>query len=117
MSAVLALLRRDLRLAFRQGGGAGTALGFFLVVVAIVPIGLGPDLKLLSRIAPGFLWIALLLAVLLSADRIFQPDYEDGSLDVMITGRCRSLVAAIKALAHWLTTGLPLALIAPCSGF
>ncbi|MGA7546639.1 MAG: heme exporter protein CcmB, partial [Methyloceanibacter sp.] len=75
----------------------------------------GPDLNLLSRIAPGILWIALLLAALLSADRIFHNDYEDGALDVLITGPL-PLVAAIKSLAHWLTTGVLLALIAPLLG-
>ena len=83
MKALLGLLKRDLRLAFRQGGGAGTALGFLLAVIVLLPIGLGPDQATLQRIAPGFLWIVLLLAVLLSADRIFQPDYEDGSLEIM----------------------------------
>ena len=89
MKAALALLKRDVRLALREGGAIGTALGFYLMVVAITPLGLGPDLNLLSRIAPGMLWIALLLAALLSADRIFHNDYEDGALDVLITGRCR----------------------------
>ena len=86
MSAALALLLRDVKLAFREGGAIGVALGFYLVVVAITPLGLGPDLNLLSRIAPGMLWVALLLAALLSADRIFHNDYEDGALDVLITG-------------------------------
>ena len=117
MSAALALLLRDVKLAFREGGAIGVALGFYLVVVAITPLGLGPDLNLLSRIAPGMLWVALLLAALLSADRIFHNDYEDGALDVLITGPLPlPLVAAIKSLAHWLTTGVPLALIAPLLG-
>jgi len=75
MRAALALLLRDVKLAFREGGAIGVALGFYLVVVAITPLGLGPDLNLLSRIAPGMLWVALLLAALLSADRIFHNDY------------------------------------------
>ena len=117
MRAALALLLRDVKLAFREGGAIGVALGFYLVVVAITPLGLGPDLNLLSRIAPGMLWVALLLAALLSADRIFHNDYEDGALDVLITGPLPlPLVAAIKSLAHWLTTGVPLALIAPLLG-
>ena len=117
MRAALALLTRDVALAFREGGAIGTALGFYLVVVAITPLGLGPDLNLLSRIAPGMLWVALLLAALLSADRIFHNDYEDGALDVLITGPLPlPLVAAIKSLAHWLTTGVPLALLAPLLG-
>jgi heme exporter protein B len=117
MTPVLALLRRDIRLAFREGGAIGTALGFYLVVVAITPLGLGPDLNLLARIAPGVLWVALLLASLLSADRIFHNDYEDGALDVLATGPLPlPLVAATKSLAHWLTTGVPLALLAPILG-
>ena len=117
MSASLALLARDVKLAFREGGAIGTALGFYLVVIAITPLGLGPDLDLLARIAPGVLWVALLLAALLSADRIFHNDYEDGALDVLTTGPLPlPLVAAIKSLAHWLTTGVPLALLAPLLG-
>ena len=117
MKEAFALFRRDVMLAWREGGTIGTALGFYLIVVAITPLGLGPDLNLLSRIAPGMLWIALLLAALLSADRIFHNDYEDGALDVLITGPLPlPLVAAIKSLAHWLTTGVPLALIAPLLG-
>jgi len=112
-----ALVRRDLRLAVREGGAIGTALGFFLVVVSMMPLGLGPDLNLLARIAAGILWIALLLAALLSLNRIFEADYEDGTLDVLATGRLPlELVAAAKALAHWITTGIPLALLAPVLG-
>jgi len=112
-----ALLRRDVMLAWREGGTIGTALGFYLVVVAITPLGLGPDLNLLSRIAPGVLWVALLLAGLLSADRIFHNDYEDGALDVLATGPLPlELVAGVKSLAHWVTTGIPLALLAPLLG-
>lgn len=117
MKAALALLARDVTLAWREGGAVGTAIGFYLVVVAITPLGLGPDLNLLARIAPGMLWIALLLAALLSADRIFHNDYEDGALDVLNTGPLPlPLVAAVKSLAHWLTTGVPLALLAPLLG-
>jgi len=117
MKAALALLARDVTLAWREGGAIGTAIGFYLVVVAITPLGLGADLNLLARIAPGMLWIALLLAALLSADRIFHNDYEDGALDVLTTGPLPlPLVAAVKSLAHWLTTGVPLALLAPLLG-
>jgi len=117
MKAALALLARDVRLAWREGGAIGTALGFYLVVIVITPLGLGPDLNLLARIAPGMLWVALLLAALLSADRIFHNDYEDGALDVLTTGPLPlPLVAAIKSLAHWLTTGVPLALLVPLLG-
>ena len=118
MRLLLALIRRDLLLAARQGGGAGTALGFFLTVVVLLPVGLGPDQALLQRIAPGALWIALLLSVLLSSDRIFQADFEDGSLDAMVLGPVPlELVALAKAIAHWLTASLPLAIAAPLLGF
>ena len=118
MRGLVSLVRRDVRLALRQGGGAGTALGFFLTVVVLLPLGLGPDLALLQRIAPGALWIALLLSVLLSAERIFQADYEDGSLELFTLGPpALELVVAAKAVAHWLTAGLPLAVAAPLLGF
>jgi heme exporter protein B len=117
VSSAVALFRRDVMLAWREGGATGTALGFYLVVVVLIPLGLGPDLNLLSRIAPGVLWVALLLASLLSADRIFHNDYEDGSLDVLAMGPLPlELVAALKSLAHWVTTGVPLALMAPVLG-
>jgi heme exporter protein B len=83
----------------------------------LLPLGLGPDLNLLSKIAPGMLWIALLLAALLSLARIFESDYEDGTLDVLATGPLPlEAVAAAKALAHWISTGIPLALLAPLLG-
>jgi heme exporter protein B len=114
---LISLLRRDIMLALRQGGGAGTALGFLLAVIVLLPIGLGPDQATLLAVAPGFLWIILLLAVLLSADRIFQLDYDDGSLEIMAMGPVPLEIAAlIKALAHWLTTSLPLAIAAPLLG-
>lgn len=114
----MALLRRDVTLAVRQGGGAGTGLGFFLAVVALLPVGLGPEQALLQRLAPGFLWIVLLLAVLLSADRIFQQDFEDGSLDAMALAPAPLELAALaKCAAHWLTASLPLAIAAPLLGF
>jgi heme exporter protein B len=115
---IWALIRRDLLLATRQGGGAGTAIGFFVTVMVLLPLGLGPDQALLQRIAPGALWIALLLSVLLSAERLFQSDYEDGSLDAMALGVVPlELVVLAKAAAHWLTTALPLAIAAPLLGF
>lgn len=118
MSAVSSLLRRDLTLALRQGTSLGTALGFFLTIVVLLPVGLGPDQALLQRIAPGALWIALLLSVLLSADRIFQSDHDDGSLDLLALGPLAfPLVVLVKAVAHWATAGLPLAVIAPAMGF
>lgn len=117
MSAALALLVRDVKLAWREGGAVGVALGFYLIVIVITPLGIGPDLNLLGRIAPGILWVGLLLAALLSAGRIFESDYEDGTLDVLATGPLPlPLVAGIKCLAHWITTGIPLVLLAPVLG-
>jgi heme exporter protein B len=117
MRAFFCLLWRDVRLGLREGGAIGTALGFYLMVVSILPLGLGPDLNLLSRIAPGILWVALLLSALLSADRIFHADHEDGTLEALALGPLPlELIAAAKALAHWLTTALPLAIMAPLLG-
>jgi heme exporter protein B len=117
MRALAALLGRDLRLAARDGGAVGTALGFYLLVVALMPLGLGPDLNLLTRIAPGVLWIGLLLAALLSLGRVFETDMDDGTLDVLTSGSLpMEVTVATKALAHWLSTGLPLALVAPVLG-
>lgn len=118
MNAVGALIERDLKTVLRQGSSAGTAIGFFLAVVLLLPVGLGPDQALLARIAPGGLWVALLMSVLLAAERIFQSDYEDGSLELLTMGATPfEIVALAKALVHWLTTGLPLAAIAPLLGF
>lgn len=117
MRAFWTLVGRDLTLAIREGGALGTALGFFLLVVALMPLGLGPDLNLLTRIAPGVLWIALLLAALLSLGRIFEADADDGALDAFASGTLPlELVAAAKATAHWISTGIPLALLAPVLG-
>ena len=114
---MIRLLLRDLALAVRAGGGFGLGLAFFLIVVVLVPFGVGPEATLLARIAPGILWIGALLACLLSLDRIFQLDFEDGSLDLLATAPIpMEGVVAIKALAHWLTTGLPLVLAAPVFG-
>lgn len=114
MSAYGAVLGRELRLALRSGGGAGQGLTFFLIVVLLVPFGAGPEPERLMAIAPGTLWLAALLACLLSLDRLFQTDYEDGTLDILATSPLplESLVA-LKGFAHWLTTGLPLTLLAP----
>lgn len=115
---MIALLKRDLRIALRSGGGFGLGLAFFLIVVMFVPFGVGPQADILAKIAPGILWIGALLACLLSLDRIFQMDYEDGSLDLLATSPLPLEGAvAIKALAHWITTGLPLTIAAPVFGF
>jgi len=117
MSAFTALLARDLRLAVRAGGGALIGAFFFLIVVTLLPFAVGPDLALLQRIGPAILWLGALLASLLTLDRLFATDYEDGSLDLLITGGLPlELSVAAKAIAHWLTTGLPLVIISPLLG-
>ncbi|PKQ10989.1 MAG: heme exporter protein CcmB [Alphaproteobacteria bacterium HGW-Alphaproteobacteria-1] len=114
---MIALLTRDLRLAMRAGGGFGLGLAFFLIVVVLVPFGVGPQSALLSTIAPGILWLGALLACLLSLDRILALDWEDGSLDLLATSPLpMEGIVSVKALAHWLTTGLPLVLAAPVLG-
>jgi heme exporter protein B len=114
MSAWLALLARDIRLATRAGGSAALALAFFAAVAILVPFGVGPDLRLLARIAGGVLWAAAALAALLALDRLFQADFEDGSLDLIALGPLPlEGVAAAKIAAHWLTTGVPLTALSP----
>ncbi len=117
MNPLAALLARDMRLAVRVGGGAMIGVLFFLVVVALTPFAIGPDLPLLKRIGPAILWLAALLASLLALDRLFASDHEDGSLDLLLMSRAPlELVVAVKGLAHWLTTGLPLIVAAPLIG-
>ncbi|GJE55335.1 MULTISPECIES: heme exporter protein CcmB [Methylobacterium] len=114
---LVALVRRDLVLASRVGGSGALSLVFFLMIVALVPFALGPDLNLLSRIGPAILWLSAVLATLIGLDRIFQADEEDGSLDLMTASPAPlELVVLAKVLAHWLTTGLPLALASPLFG-
>ncbi len=98
----------------RAGGGFGLGLAFFLIVVTLVPFGVGPQSALLASIAPGILWLGALLSCLLSLDRIFALDWEDGSLDLLATSPLpMEAIVTVKALAHWVTTGLPLVLAAP----
>ena len=114
---MIALLLRDLRLAVRAGGGFGLGLGFFLILCVLIPLGVGPESDRLAAIAPGILWVGALLACLLSLDRIFALDWEDGSLDLLATAPLPlEGVVLMKALAHWLVTGLPLVLVAPVLG-
>ncbi|AXI54522.1 Heme exporter protein B (plasmid) [Pseudoseohaeicola sp. NH-UV-7] len=114
---MIALLTRDIQLAFRAGGGFGLGLAFFLIVTVLVPFSVGPQSALLSTIAPGVLWLGALLACLLSLDRLMALDWEDGTLDLLATAPLPlEGVAAIKSLAHWITTGLPLVLAAPVLG-
>jgi heme exporter protein B len=114
MTALSALLMRDIRLALRIGGGTLMGVVFFLAVVILVPFAIGPDLALLARIGPAILWLGALLASLLALDRLISADQEDGSLDLILMGRAPlELVLATKALAHWLTTGVPLVIASP----
>ncbi|TMJ25549.1 MAG: heme exporter protein CcmB [Alphaproteobacteria bacterium] len=117
MGPLTALLVRDMRMAVRVGGGALIGVVFFLMVVTLVPFAVGPDLALLARIGPAVLWLGALLANLLGLDRLLTSDYEDGSLDLILMARVPvELAVAAKALAHWLTTGLPLVIAAPLLG-
>ena len=117
MNALGALFVRDMRLAVRVGGGALMGVLFFLIVVILVPFAIGPDPVLLARIGPAILWLGALLASLLALDRLLAADYEDGSLDLILTGQSPlELAVAVKACAHWLTTGLPLVIAAPLLG-
>lgn len=114
MSPWLLLVRRDLRLAYRQGGDAAMVIAFFFLAVILFPFGVGPEPDVLQRIAAGIIWVTALLAALLSLERLFLADYEDGSLEALalMPTPLEAQVLA-KALAHWLTTGLPLTVIAP----
>ena len=108
------LIRRDLRLALRQGMDSMMAVVFFVLAVVLFPFGVGPELDMLSRIAAGVIWVAALLASMLALERLFQTDYEDGSLELLALAPVPlELVVAAKIAAHWLTTGLPLIVAAP----
>jgi heme exporter protein B len=114
MSALGALFLRDVRIAIRIGGGALIGVLFFMSVVMLIPFAIGPDLALLQRIGPAILWLGALLASLLALDRLLAADQEDGSLDLLVMGTAPLEIAvAVKALAHWLTTALPLVIAAP----
>ncbi|MBC7579423.1 MAG: heme exporter protein CcmB [Tardiphaga sp.] len=117
MTALGALISRDIRIAMRIGGGALIGVLFFLTVVVLMPFALGPDLALLARLGPAILWIGALLASLLTLDRLFTADHDDGSLDLILMSRTPlELACAAKALAHWLAAGVPLILAAPVLG-
>lgn len=112
-----ALLLRDLRLSVRSGGSAFIGVLFFLTVVAVIPFGVGPDLKLLSRIGPAIVWIGALLASLLGLDRLFQAERDDGSLDLLLMQETPLVLTVfIKCIAHWMATGLPLVIASPLLG-
>ena len=117
MNALSALFVRDVRLAVRVGGGGGIGVLFFLIVVVLMPFAIGPDLALLARIGPALLWLGALLATLLTLERLFSIDMEDGSLDLLLMADTPlELAVAAKAAAHWLTTGLPLVIATPLFG-
>jgi heme exporter protein B len=117
MSPFLHLVRRDLRLALRQGGDVAMVVAFFVLTVVLFPFGVGPEAGLLGRIAPGVIWVTALLAALLSLERLFLADYEDGSLEqIALAPLPLEAVVLAKCLAHWLVTGLPLIVVAPCLG-
>src|SRR5258705_13741283 len=108
------VVRRDLRLALRQGGDAAMVVAFFVLAVILFPFGVGPAPELLARIGSGIIWVTALLAALLSLDRLFLADYEDGSLEAIALAPLSLEFAVLaKALAHWLVTGLPLAVVGP----
>jgi heme exporter protein B len=114
MRAFLGLIRQDLRLAMRQGGDIGLVLGFFVLAVILFPFGIGPEPELLRRVAAGIIWVAALLAAVLSLDRLFAADYGDGGLDLIaLSPLSLELAVLAKGAAHWLTTGLPLVIISP----
>ena len=117
MGAFLSLLRRDLRLALRQGSDSLMIVIFFVVVVVLFPLAIGPEQKILSRVSAGIIWVAALLAAMLSMDRLFETDYDDGSLDLLVLApHPIEILVLAKVLAHWLTTGLPLIIISPLLG-
>ena len=108
------MVRRDIRLSLRQGGAVVLAIAFFVLAVILFPLGVGPEPGILRRISAGVVWVAALLAALVSLDRIFQADYEDGSLDLLSLGPLPlELLVVAKCTAHWITTGLPLIIAAP----
>ena len=114
MAAFLGLIRHDLRLAARQGSDVGLVLGFFVLAVILFPFGVGPEPELLRRIAAGIIWVAALLAAVLSLDRLFAADYADGGLDLIAASPLPlGWVVLAKAASHWLTTGLPLVIVSP----
>jgi heme exporter protein B len=116
-SGLIVACQRDLKLAMRSRGELAQALIFFVIVVSLFPIAIGPEAVILKRVAPGVLWVCALLAVLLTLPRIFQQDYLDGTLEQLALSRYPlAVIVGGKMLAHWLTTGLPLALLAPAIG-
>lgn len=117
MNSIVAVIRRDLLLAMRRKSEVLTALFFFIIVVSLFPLGIGPEAALLKKIAPGILWVAALLATMLGLARLFAPDHADGTLEQMVLSPTPlGLLITGKIAAHWITTGLPLVLLAPVLG-
>jgi heme exporter protein B len=117
MSAIIAIIRRDLLLAMRRKSEVLTALFFFIIVVSLFPLGIGPETALLRKIAPGVIWVSALLATMLGLARLFAPDHADGTLEQMVLSPTPlGLLVTGKIVAHWITTGLPLVLLAPVLG-
>ena len=116
-TAFLGVLRRDLQIAIRKRSELLNPILFFIMVVSLFPLGIGPEPRLLAEIAPGVIWVAALLATLLSMERLFRSDFEDGALEhLLLSPHALSLLALAKVLAHWLVTGLPLILVSPLLG-
>ena len=117
LSVLWVLLRRDLTLALRRRQDALVVLGFFIVVVSLFPLGVGPDPQLLRSMAPGVIWVSALLATMLSLERLFSDDFRDGSLEqLLLVPQPLSVLVMVKILAHWLVIGLPLVLVSPLLG-
>ena len=114
MPAYFGLFRREILLSWRQGGEIGLALGFFVLAVVLFPLGVGPETEILSRIGAGVIWVAALLAAVLSLDRLFAADHSDGGLDLLaLSAMPLEGVVLVKCAAHWVTTGLPLVMLSP----
>ena len=117
MTPFLTLLKRDLKLATRHGFDSFMVVAFFVLVVILFPLAVGPEQAILARIGSGVIWVAALLSVMLSMDRLFQQDYEDGSLDLLVLSPIAvELLVLAKILAHWMSTGLPLIIVSPLLG-
>lgn len=114
MNGIMAIMNRELRLALRQSSDSMMVIAFFVIAVVLFPFGVGPEANMLARIGPGVIWVAALLAAMLSMERMFQSDYEDGSLELLVlTPVPLELTVLAKVLSHWLTTGMPLIIVSP----
>ena len=114
MNRFFLIVARDLKLSLRRGLDSVMVVSFFILTVVLFPLGVGPELGVLARISPGVIWVTALLASMLSLERLFQADFEDGSLDLLVLADLPlEVIVLAKSLAHWLTTGLPLMVAAP----